>query len=40
MTLLSLSRHVQRCEECAKRQADIMNHAQIPLPDHLENHEK
>jgi len=35
MTLLSLAKHIMRCKECAQRQADIMNHADLPLPDHL-----
>lgn len=30
MTLLALSKHIIRCEECAQRQADIMNHANFP----------
>ena len=36
MTLLGLSKHIINCKECAQRQADIMNHAQFPIPDHIQ----
>lgn len=37
MTLLTLAKHVKRCKECAQKQADIMNHGNLPLPEHLTN---
>ncbi len=35
MTLLGLAKHIIRCKECAKLQADIMNHADFPIPEYL-----
>lgn len=30
MSLLTLAKHIIHCKECAQKEADIFNHAQIP----------
>lgn len=38
MVLLAMAKHIIHCKACAKKQAEIMNHAQIPAdPDLIGN---
>ena len=31
MSLLAVAKHIIHCKKCAQLEADIMNHAQIPV---------